>query len=75
MSFALRNPKDLPGSNDRAAARSYSLFVALSLAVTSLPGFAQTNLGLWPPVQTKGSTIRVWGRSYALAPTGPAPVN
>jgi hypothetical protein len=31
---------------------------------------AQTILGLWPAVQTQDSTIRVWGRSYEIAPTG-----
>lgn len=46
------------------------LIAGLGFATTGRPCAAQTNLGLWPAVQTQGSTIRVWGRSYEIAPTG-----
>ena len=66
----MRTSQCPPVGHAGETARGYLLIAVLGLAVTVLPGTAQTNLGLWPAVQVQGSTLRVWGRSYELAPTG-----
>ena len=66
----MRTSKCLPAGHAGKVAWCYSLLAVLGLAATGLPVTAQTNLGLWPAVQVRGSTIRIWGRSYELARTG-----